>query len=148
MNSPGFHERGHAWKQGTEIPEASRCSQGCVLSKEHSFLKKNKTFRIDVVQHHRHIAYALGSNIEKEKKWQKKIASNRRETKNNPKHVRMPRRKLWKQHPRDSEIFFPLLIILILLPGPWHSSCGFSEKFFGLFGTDLGNKYQQRADRE
>lgn len=56
--------------------------------------KKTKTFRIDVVQHHRHTAYALGSNIEKEKKWHKKIASNRRETKNNPKHVRMPRRKL------------------------------------------------------
>ena len=65
------------------------------MSKEHSFKKKPQTFRIDV-QHHRHIAYALGSNLEKENKWQKKIAkeNNRRETKNNPKHVRMPRRKL------------------------------------------------------
>lgn len=63
MNSPGFHERGHALKQGTEIPAASSCSQGWVLSKERSL--KKKKFGISFVQDHRHIAYALGSNTEK-----------------------------------------------------------------------------------
>lgn len=54
---------------------------------------------------------------------------------------------LWKRYPRGSGIF-PLSVILIFLPGPWHSSCGLSETFIRLFATELGKKYQQRPERE